>query len=334
MLPSQDYSAVLNSVFHSVPPQLSITVLDLFAGSGGLALGFEAQGFGTIGFEKDADCCASYQKNLRGECHRIHLSPDFEFPQATAIIGGPPCQPFSVGGQQKGLQDDRDGFPTFLAAVRQVKPKIFLFENVRGMFYRNRWYLDIVIKELQSLGYILDFQLLNAVDYGVPQKRERLVVVGHRGNFQFPPVLNTRVTAGEALGSMAMEIPPQAKFLTASMDTYVAKYEKASNCVRPRDLYLDKPARTVTCRNLAGATGDMMRVCLPDGRRRRLTVQEAARLQSFPDFFEFQGSEISQFNQIGNAVPPLLSYHLAASVKDYLLSDEEELTGPEIEMLL
>ena len=119
------------------------------------------------------------------------------------------------------------------------------------------------------------------------------------------------------------------------MDKYIKKYEKASKCVRPRDLHLNQPARTVTCRNISAPTGDMLRILLPDGRRRRLTVQEAARLQSFPDWFEFQGSEESQFNQIGNAVPPLLAKTLAGSVKNYLnhctptaMSDEKILHQP------
>ena len=119
---------------------------------------------------------------------------------------------------------------------------------------------------------------------------------------------------------MAFNIPENAKFLTTSMDNYIAKYEKASKCKTPRDLHLDKPARTLTCRNLAGATGDMHRIKLADGRRRRLTIREAARLQSFPDWFTFLGSEQSIFNQIGNAVPPVLSYHLAKSCKDYIES--------------
>ena len=100
------------------------------------------------------------------------------------------------------------------------------------------------------------------------------------------------------------------------MDTYVSNYEKASSCINPRDLYPDRPARTLTCRNLAGATGDMQRVKLKDGRRRRLIHQEAARLQTFPDWFEFEGNETQRYNQIGNAVPPLLAYQLAQSVKN------------------
>lgn len=110
------------------------------------------------------------------------------------------------------------------------------------------------------------------------------------------------------------------------MDEYVAKYEAASHCITPRDLHLDKPARTVTCRNLAGSTSDMHRVKLADGRRRQLTVREAARLQSFPDWFEFVGSETSQFNQIGNAVPPLFAYALAQSFVSYL--DKTDIEKP------
>jgi DNA (cytosine-5)-methyltransferase 1 len=295
-------------------------VLDLFAGCGGLALGFEAQGFETLGFEMDADCCATYRHNLHGDCVQIKLDPGYVFPKAQVVIGGPPCQPFSVGGHQNGIRDARDGFPSFISAVEQAQPDIWMFENVRGLMYRNKDYLDVIIAELEGLGYIVEFKILNAVNHGVPQNRERVIVVGHRGEFAYPVVQPHRITAGQALGELAKQVHADSKFLTESMNTYVAKYEKASSCITPRDLHLDRPSRTVTCRNLAGATGDMHRVALPDGRRRRLTVREGARLQSFPDWFEFQGSETSCYNQIGNAVPPMLAYHVAASFREYLQS--------------
>lgn len=311
------YLEILNK---KLRPQAATTpvVLDLFAGCGGMALGFEAQGFATKGFEKDPDPCETYQQNLHGSCAMTELTPDTDYPAADVIIGGPPCQPFSVGGHQHGLADSRDGFPTFISAVEQVKPQLWLFENVRGLLYRNKWYLDEIVYRLETLDYTVSVRLLNAVDYGVPQNRERLIVVGHHGQFHFPKPLPKRTTAGEALGELATDIPPDAKFLTESMDAYVARYEKASFCKTPRDLHLERPARTLTCRNIAAPTGDMMRLKLPDGRRRRLTVREAARLQSFPDWFEFQGSETSCFYQIGNAVPPLFAYYLAGAVRDYL----------------
>ena len=315
-----NYPEKINSLLRP-KSEAGLLVLDLFAGCGGLALGFEAQGFDTLGFEMDADCCATYRHNLNGDCVKIKLHSGYIFPKAQIVIGGPPCQPFSVGGHQKGMQDVRDGFPAFISAVQQAEPDIWMFENVRGLMYRNRDYLDMILSELERLGYVVEFKLLNAVNYGVPQNRERVIVVGHRGEFLYPPPQNLRVTAGDALAEMAVQDDHNSKFLTASMNAYVAKYEKASCCVTPRDLHLNRPARTVTCRNLAGATGDMHRLVLPDGRRRRLTVREGARLQSFPDWFEFQGSEASCYQQIGNAVPPLLAYAIAGSFRQYIESD-------------
>lgn len=297
-------------------------VLDLFAGCGGLALGFEAQGFETLGFEMDNDCCATYKKNLNGDCIQAKIDSTYQFPRAQVVIGGPPCQPFSVGGHQRGVRDARDGFPAFISAIEQAKPEIWMFENVRGLMYKNKNYLEAIVAELEEMGYIVEYKLLQAVQYGIPQNRERMIVVGHRGKFEFPVAQKKKVTAGDALGDIAHLIDSDSKFLTPSMDIYVAKYEKASKCITPRDLHLDRPARTVTCRNLAGATGDMHRIVLPDGRRRRLTVREGARLQSFPDWFEFQGKESSRYKQVGNAVPPLMAYEIAQSFRNYLESTD------------
>ena len=135
--------------------QSGFLVLDLFAGCGGLALGFEAQGFDTVGFEMDADCCATYRHNLHGDCVQIKLHSGYIFPKAQIVIGGPPCQPFSVGGHQRGMQDMRDGFPAFIAAVQQLGPDIWMFENVRGLMYRNCDYLGLILAELEGLGYVV-----------------------------------------------------------------------------------------------------------------------------------------------------------------------------------
>jgi DNA (cytosine-5)-methyltransferase 1 len=189
----------------------------------------------------------------------------------------------------------------------------------RKLLKRNKWYLEQIINSLETIGYYVDYNLLNASYFHVPQNRERVFVVGYKNEgFKFPQKHNKIITAGEALGKSASQAPDDSKFLTKSMDKYIAKYEKISYCINPRDLYLDKPARTLTCRNIAASTSDMHRIKLPDGRRRRLFTREAAKLQSFPDWFRFEGKEDKIFYQIGNAVPPMLSYYIAQSVKDYI----------------
>ena len=293
-------------------------VLDLFAGCGGLSLGFEAAGYKTIGYELLPSASQTYSNNLGGNCFCQRLEVGFNYEEADKIdiiIGGPPCQPFSVHGKQMGMQDARDGFPIFIDAVARLKPKVFLFENVRNLAFSHKWYLELIISELKKLGYFVEFRCLNAVNFGVPQNRERLIVVGHKSSFSYPQYEIKKTTVSQAIGDTMALCFEDSKILTPAQDKYIAIYEAKSHCKRPRDLYPDIPARTITCRNLAGATSDMQRVRLPDGRRRRISEREAARLQSFPDWFVFSGNETQRFNQIGNAVPPLLAYKLALQIK-------------------
>ena len=309
-------------------------VIDLFAGCGGLSLGFEAAGFETVGYEMVPAAVDTYNRNLKGHCVLSKLEVGYKYPHADIVIGGPPCQPFSVRGKQQGMEDSRDGFPIFIDAVEQLKPTVFMFENVRNLAYSHKWYLELIIDSLRELGYTVEYRCLNAVDYGVPQNRERLIVVGHRSSFRFPVASAQKATVGEAIGDTMHEALEGCHFLTPAQDKYIAEYERKSACINPRDLYSDRPARTITCRNLAGATSDMQRVKLPDGRRRRIVQREAARLQSFPDWFEFCGNEVQQFTQIGNAVPPLMAYKLALAIKDtYYLSINERTSLERIKIL-
>jgi DNA (cytosine-5)-methyltransferase 1 len=170
------------------------SVIDLFAGCGGLSLGFEAQGFLSKGWEVNQDACQSYNENLKGNCLEINLNLKTVFPDCQILIGGPPCQPFSVGGKQKGLTDKRNGFPIVMNAIQQSNPDLILIENVRGLFYKNKWYLDEVISQIRQLDYLVEVQLLNAVNYETPQNRERVFIVGHRGHFTFPSPYPKRLT--------------------------------------------------------------------------------------------------------------------------------------------
>ncbi len=297
-------------------PSGAPVVLDLFAGCGGLTLGFEVQGFRSIGYEMKKAVVDTYSANLSGDCHEVFLEIGKPDEAAEVIIGGPPCQPFSQFGYQRGKRDRRNGFPVFLNAVDRIRPKIALIENVRGALYRNKDYLRSVVNELERFGYTVETRILNAVHYGVPQRRERVVIVASTVGWRWPePLVTAPITAGTALGEMAFQEGPDTHYLTPSMDKYIAEYERRSHCVTPRDLHLDRPSRTVTCRNLGAATSDMMRLRMPGGERRRLTVREGARLQGFPDWFEFAGNEYEQYEQIGNAVAPLLGLALAQSVK-------------------
>ena len=309
-----------NAKLRSTVDLQSPLVVDLFAGAGGLGLGLEAAGLRTYGFEADADACETYKANLSSsDCVRTRLTAQTSWSHLVGVdvvAGGPPCQPFSGRGRQEGAADTRNGFPAFLAAVETLRPQIFVAENVRGMLFRNKAYLEEVVRDAQAMGYVVEVSLLNAADYGVPQKRERLFVVGRRGGtWRWPaPTVSSPVTVGAALGEAMFSHDVNSRFLTAAQDAYVSRYEIASKCVRPRDLEVDRPARTVTCRNLASATSDMLRVRLPDGRRRMLSLREGARLQSFPDDFAFKGGEASVARQIGNAVPPLMARAVALSV--------------------
>lgn len=297
-----------------IPKRHSYRAIDLFAGCGGLSLGFECAGVKTIGYEMKPECCETYRSNLHSECRNEMLTEETDYPQADIVLGGPPCQPFSRRGKRKGKDDARDGFPAFVAAIRKVRPRIWVCENVKGLPELDEKYYKAILAQFRTLGYQVDSKIVRMSNYEVPQKRERLVIVGHQGGFRFPAESMHEVTAGEALVDKLATIPDDAEFLTPSMDRYIALYEQASHCGRPRDLHLDEPARTLTCRNLAGCTSDMHRIRLADGRRRRISIREAARLQSFPDWFEFSGTKDQQFTQIGNAVPPLFSYKLAQAV--------------------
>jgi len=316
----------------SIPSQKNNwKVLDLFAGCGGLSLGFESAGFDVTGFEMNPKYVETYNRNLSGNCRLKKITEEVDFDEhVDVIIGGPPCQPYSETGAGftkgkdkkksfKGSKDERDGFPAFISHVRELKPKIFIAENVRGLaFERNKKYLNSVIKQFEQLGYTVEYSIIKMSNYGVPQNRERLFIIGHNGSYEFPEESKISFTVRNALGKLASEAPTDGRYLSTSEDEYILRYEKKCQLKNPRDLHLDKPSRTLTCRNLAGSTADMIRLNMKDGRRRKIRVKEASRIQGFPDWFRFNENRSTAFNEIGQSVPPLFSKKLAESVLNYL----------------
>ena len=319
-------------VFRSLLPSADSahTAIDIYCGAGGLSLGFAALGFQVTGVDSDKDAVATFRANV-GQAKCLNLNDQMSLGTADVLLAGPPCQPWSRAGKQLGELDDRDGFPTVTRALDCVRPTIVVVENVPDIsLHRRRTRLDEFISQLSDRGYAITEAVLNASHYGVPQRRRRAFVFGVCDGtpLQLPIPQAAEVPAVDAIPDTYQIAPPDARFLTKQMDRYIARYEKASQCRVPRDLHLDQPARTLTVRNLAGATGDMMRLPLPCGRRRMLTIQEAARLQSFPDWFRFVGSRRSQFSQIGNAVPPLLSLAIAKEVLRRLNSLSNDPSSP------
>ena len=302
--------------------QTDYSALDLYCGAGGFSLGFAASGFRVYGVDDNIDAVETYSRNV-GVAECMHLDGAAQLPNADVLIAGPPCQPWSRAGKQLGEFDVREGLSIVAQAIEAVTPIAFAIENVpdisRGQGRRR---LEQFLKGFKKLDYTVSEGILNSADFGVPQKRRRTFILGVRSKkpIKLPDPWNRCYTAMDAIGDTCQRALKGSRFLSKEMDRYVARYEKASGCRFPRDLHLEKPARTLTVRNLFGATGDMMRLRLPDGRRRMLTVKEAARLQSFPDWFRFRGSAQSQYTQIGNAVPPLLGLAVAQQVRHRLES--------------
>lgn len=307
------------------PSASGLTVLDLFCGAGGLSLGFWAHGFEVTGVDHDGDAAKTYTRNL-GRAIEAEVGVDLSLPAADVIVAGPPCQPWSRAGHRRGQRDERDGLTAVAQSVERLAPSVVVVENVPDLARRhNREHLDSFEAALSRLGYAVDEHVLNAADYGVPQKRRRIFITGVRDGQPIgkPDSWARTITVREAIPGTYRRDARGARIVSASMSAYITRYENASGCRTPRDLDPDRPSRTLTVRNLVGATGDMMRLRLPDGRRRTLTVREAARLQSFPDWFRFAGSTQSQLTQIGNAVPPLLSLAVADTVYRHLKRTDE-----------
>ena len=268
-------------------------------GAGGMAIGLEQAGFEHVALvERDREAVKTLRRNgFKGVQYRDARHVDYTRWQGVDLVaGGPPCQPFSLGGVDGGEADPRDGWPIAARAVAEIRPRAFLFENVSGMA-RDKFapYFESVLKRFWVLGYCVHVNLVDAADYGVPQHRRRMLMVGFRGAHWFPrpPTVARHVTVGEAFADLG---PPNGKNEHVLHKVASRKYAGHTGST------LDKPAKTLTA-GCNGPSGGSNMVELADGTLRYFTLREQARLQSFPDTYKLHGTWSHGTKQMGNACP-------------------------------
>ena len=329
----------------------NITFVDIFSGAGGLALGIESAGFRNLAtLEIDKYAVQTLKKNrpnwnvINEDIKNITSKSDVEIKEIfhaedlDLFTGGAPCQSFSYAGKTLGLNDTRGTlFYHYAKCVSVLRPKIFLFENVKGMLTHDSGKTFSIIKKvLSDTGYKVQYRVLNAWNYGVAQKRERLILIGIRNDlniqYNYPeelsyrPVLKDILPAPESAG-MAYSNDKEAIIKLVpmggnwkSIDQKIAKdYMKGSYDSQGgktgylKRLDLNSPSPTI----LTSPCQKQTDRCHPI-ENRPLTIRESARIQSFPDEWEFIGSLANQYKQIGNAVPVKLAYYLGLSIKEAL----------------
>jgi DNA (cytosine-5)-methyltransferase 1 len=379
--------------------------IELFAGGGGLALGVKDAGFFHAGLvEWDANSAKTLQHNYRNfgfdDERRWIFNDDIRnvsfseyYNKVDLLSGGPPCQPFSIGGKHRAHDDTRDMFPEAARALNEIGPRAFIFENVRGLLRKNfAKYFGYIILQLtypeiqkrrdqtwlrhleqlekyhtgakeKGVYYNIVFRLVNAADYGVPQRRERVFIVGFRndinGKWSFPEATHSEgalcyskyVTkeywkkhslkysgknGDKNITLFDLDKKPWVTVRDAICDLpdpgsgyYNHKLQRgAKRYAGHTGSLLDDPSKTIKA-GAHGVPGGENMIILDDGSVRYYTVREAARVQTFPDDYYFPCSWTESMRQIGNAVPVKLAALVAESVKRTLYSPYSSEPGRE-----
>jgi DNA (cytosine-5)-methyltransferase 1 len=304
----------------------ALSVVSLFSGCGGLDLGFGG-GFEVFGKEypklpfeikwaNDLNPAAvrSYKKNIADHIHcgDVWEALDKMPESADVVIGGFPCQDLSINGLRKGVAGARSGlYRAMVEAVKRLKPKAFVAENVRGLLYDyNKDSLAQVLKDFRALGYEVSVKLYLAADYGVPQMRQRVFIVGTLpGMKAFVPPTPVRtkadwMTSKQAVGDL------ESVAEDGAINHIWSRAQKSAEQGN-RKLKADRPADTIR----AECHGNIQyHYKLP----RRISMREAARFQSFPDSFIFDSKLRETERQVGNAVPPVMGWHIANALSECL----------------
>ncbi len=325
------------------------TSIELFAGAGGLALGVEKAGFNTLGLiEFDKDAADTLKKNRPNwnvinddianiSCLDLEKYFSIKKGELDLLSGGAPCQAFSYAGKRLGLEDARGTlFYHYALFLEKLQPKMFLFENVRGLLTHDHGKTYATMLDIFTrAGYTIDKQVLNAWNYGVPQKRERLITIGIRNDlvgkteYRFPKAHNYKPVLRDVLldcpdgpgvpygekKRKIFELVPAGGYWR-DIDPVIAK-EYMKSCWDMeggrtgilRRMSLDEPSLTV----LTSPSQKQTERCHPL-EARPFTVRENARCQTFPDDWGFCGNVSAQYKQVGNAVPVNLAYDIAKEI--------------------
>ena len=318
------------------------TSIELFAGAGGLALGLEEAGFEGLAFvEFNRAACDSLRLNrpqwnvIEDDVHNVDFTPYRG--KVDLVSGGAPCQAFSYAGKKLGFGDTRGTlFAEFARCVEETQPKMFLFENVRGLLSHDKGRtFSTILHVFEGLGYRVQHQVLNAAYFGVGQKRERLITIGIRHDlvedihFTYPTPDENWTTLREALADVpesvyqpysekkraVMELVPPGGCWVDLPDNIAREYMGKSYFSgggrrgMARRISWDEPCLTLT----TSPSQKQTERCHPE-ETRPFTVREYARIQSFPDSWQFAGSIGDQYKQIGNAVPVELARRIGAEL--------------------
>ena len=319
-------------------------VVSLFAGCGGLDLGFEKAGFDVVwANEYDSSIHATYRLNhpktqlCTFDIRKIRAE---NIPDCDGIIGGPPCQSWSLGGKSLGIEDDRGKLVyDYIRIVKDKKPKFFIMENVPGMVTPR--HIDVFNEFLnlfRSAGYVVKYELMNAADFQIPQERKRVIIVGILNGlnveYLFPTKLNsTPVTLFRAIGDLKISPTPYnnericiESNIIPNHDYYTGPYDSkfmARNRVRGWDELSftiqaqakNEPLHPQAPKMVYVSAQERKFVKGKEHLYRRLSVRECARIQTFPDGFKFIYDKVQDgYKMVGNAVPPRLAYHIALSI--------------------
>ena len=305
---------------------MALTSIEICAGAGGQALGLEQAGFDHVAVvEIDHHACNTLRENrpawnvIEGDVVPWIKEHAHDFAGVDLVAGGVPCPPFSYAGKQLGPDDERDLFPAMIELVRIVRPRAIMIENVRGLLDpKFEKYRAGVEEHLREIGYCLQWKLLQASDFGVPQLRPRVIAVGFRedieASFEYPePLSEAPPTVGEALSDL----------MAARGWTGAAQWAKRANRIAPTLVGGSKkhggpdlgPTRARRAWAELGVNGSTIAPEAPDPDFQgdpRLTVRMAARIQGFPDDWAITGAKTNAYRQVGNAFPPPVARAVAS----------------------